>query len=73
MSKIIIHPTIISILKFIQTEDSNGSWLEWLEEIELGESSLDIQYITDTLSNWYDETKEDKYMIRINALNNLTK
>lgn len=59
---------IKSLLQFMQREDRNGTWLEWLKEIEKGESLFDAEYVISVLQSWYDDSNEPKYMNYIKQL-----
>jgi hypothetical protein len=59
-----------ALLRFMQAQDRNGAWLEWLEEINRSESEFDACYVTDVLSAWYDESGEEKYLNWIKKLAN---
>lgn len=56
------------ILAFMQREDRNGIWLEWLAEIEAKESFFDVDYVISVLNAWYADSQDEKYLIRINQL-----
>lgn len=51
-----------SLLQFMQSQDKNGLWLEWLEEIENEESSFDADYVLTILTKWYNNSNESKYL-----------
>jgi len=59
---------IKDLLRFMQKEDRNGSWMEWYDEIERGESEFDKEYVRETLQSWYEESRDQKYLDRISTL-----
>jgi hypothetical protein len=61
---------IRAILKFMQSQDRNGAWLEWLEKIENKESTFNSAYVFSVLTDWYKESGDIKYII---AMEDFTK
>lgn len=59
---------ITNILQFMQLEDPNGMWLEWLDEISHNESTFDHSYVLETLVNWYNDSKDEKFIPMINLV-----
>ena len=55
------NSTLKSILTFMQSNDRNGTYLEWYDEIVSNESELDKEYIISVLNSWLAESKETKY------------
>jgi hypothetical protein len=53
---------IKSVLQFMQSMDRNGDWLNWYDEIQNGESTFDKKYVISVLTEWYEDSKETKYL-----------
>lgn len=53
------------VLRFMQREDRNGTWLEWLLEINRGETEFDAPYVIGVLKEWYQESRLDKYLLML--------
>ena len=49
------------LLEFMQSQDRNGSWMEWYDEIQRGESEFDRDYVLKVLQRWYDESGDEIY------------
>jgi hypothetical protein len=45
----------------MQSQDRNGAWMEWLDEIRRGESTFDPDYVAEVLLFWYSESNESIY------------
>lgn len=58
------------LLRFMQAQDRNGSWLEWLWEIKAGESKFDHTYVTQVLHTWYAESGNIVYLTWLDKLTN---
>lgn len=65
-----MNNNIKRVLTFMQRNDSNGTWLEWLGEISNNESEFDKSYILDVLHEWYNDSNDAKYSNMIEYVNN---
>jgi predicted transcriptional regulator len=62
---------LTEILFFMQENDKHGEWLEWLEEIEAGESEFDKEYVIGVLMDWYTEHENEEAFAMIDKVNAL--
>ncbi|WP_336774143.1 hypothetical protein [Paenibacillus sp. MMO-58] len=51
-----------TVLSFMQYNDKNGMWNEWYDEIQQGDSTFDKQYVISVLTDWYNDSTDEKYL-----------
>lgn len=50
------------LLRFMHTQERTGVWLDYLKEIEEGESTFDRDFIIQTLQQWYNDGHDPMYL-----------